>query len=64
MTFVLQQKRVHANADQRDRQGGREEIRQMRDLDARGDPSSQRSVRRTLNRPAELAQIIPYPCKR
>ena len=64
MTFALQKKRVDANADKGGEQRRSEVISQMRELDAPGDPSCQRFMSGTLDRPPELAQIIFHACKR
>jgi hypothetical protein len=64
MTLPLQQKRINSNADKSQRQSRSEIIAQMRHVQAPGDLSSQRFLSRTLDGPAELAQISLYSGKR
>ena len=64
MTLALQEKRVNGNADESQRKGRPEVVAQMRGFYAPGDSSSQRLLSRTLDGPAELAQITFYAGKR
>jgi hypothetical protein len=64
VTLALQEKRINGNADESERKGRSEVVAQMRGLHAPGDSSSQRFLSRTLDGPAELAQITFYAGKR
>jgi len=59
MALALQEERVHADADQRDRQGRSQAMAQMRDLQPPGDPSRQALLARALYGSPEAANIVP-----
>jgi len=64
MTLALQKKCIDSDAHKASEQRCSEVISQVRELYAPGDPSRQRLMRWTLDRPPELAQITSYACKR
>jgi hypothetical protein len=64
MTFALQNKRINGNANKASQQRCSKVVPQVRDLYAPADPSSQRILSRTLDRPPELADVVSYPSKR
>jgi hypothetical protein len=64
MALALQKKRVDCNTDKGDRQSRSKIILQMRDLHAPADLPPKAFVTGTLNGASQLADIIPYACKR
>jgi hypothetical protein len=57
MTLALQEKRINGDANKSQQQGRSEVVAQMRGVHAPGDSSSERFLSRTLDGPAELAEI-------
>jgi hypothetical protein len=64
MTLALQEKRVNGDASKSHQQGRPQVIAQVRGLHALHYRPPQRFLSRTLDRPAELAQITFYAGKR
>ena len=57
MTLALQEKRINGDANKSQQQGRSQVISQVRGLHAPGYSSLQRFLSRTLDGPAELAEI-------
>lgn len=58
MALALQEERVHANADERDRQSRSQAMAQMRNLHPPGDPSRQALPNRTFKGSPKAADIV------